>query len=317
MEKNCTACKGRHVAPFGSKCKFKITMAVVAGYDRDSEEYVKMLEDEFCRNKKEKERLAREHDSKEGITTIASDFKLALDALSDRLRKLETSPTSSDKGDISAASLFTTPLTKALARLSGDDDDEGKYYRPEYYAQHEIREKGRDHNKLDSVGLFYGWTCVANYIMKHGGNLGSYLDHIKYASGMLNTRQFFDAGAIKYDRMIVDRFLEGKSSSFAPDPVLSSLTFSSRIIPDSSELCHGASLTKGVTSYPTNRPNRGKKRPGQSRRYEDVPADFPADICFYFNYRRCYDENCPKSHTCRRCGGKHRADACQDKSRKS
>lgn len=142
------------------------------------------------------------------------------------------------------------------------------------------------------------------------------MDHLKYAVGMLHTRQFFDAGAVKYDRMIVDNFLEGKASSFAPDPVISSLTFLSRIIPDSADLCHGASLTKGVVSYQVNKPARRRKRWGQTRRQEEVPVEFPPDICFYYNYRQCLDESCMKSHTCRKCAGKHSANSCREKTRK-
>lgn len=134
---------------------------------------------------------------------------------------------------------------------------------------------------------------------------------------MLHTRQFFDMGAIKYDRMIVDKFVDRTSSSFTPDSVISSLTFSSRVIPDNREMCHGASLTKGVHSYQVNKSMGRKKRIGQSRRYDEVPPDFPTDICFYYNYRQCSDEGCQKSHTCRKCGGKHRADTCRERFRKS
>lgn len=287
--------------------------AVVEGYDRDSEEYIRFLEDEFCRHKK-----AEERDSKQGIASqssvdiqqIMDSHKQALDAIADRLQKLESGTKSS--GDVSPASLMSSPLTKALAKLAGDEEDEGKYLCLEFYAQHDVKEKSRDHNKLDCVSLFYGWTCVAKYILKHGGNLESYINHLQYATGMLNTRQFYDAGAVKYDRLIVDKFLEGKTSTFEPDPVLSSLTFSSKIIPDNIEMFQGASLTKGVNSYQVNKPSRGKKRVNQPRRYDEVPPDFPSEICFYYNYLQCLDESCHKSHTCRKCGAKHQADSCRE-----
>lgn len=80
-----------------------------------------------------------------------------MEAITDRLKKLEVAATSKDPaGTVSAASLITAPLTKALAKLSGEEEDEGKYLRPEYYSQQDIKEKSRDHNRLDSVGLFYG-----------------------------------------------------------------------------------------------------------------------------------------------------------------
>lgn len=134
---------------------------------------------------------------------------------------------------------------------------------------------------------------------------------------MLHTRQFYDLGAIKYDRMFVDKYVDKKSSTFARDPVISTLTFSSWVIPDNSDMCHGASLTKGVQSYQVNKSSGKKKRQGQTRRYDKVPADFPGDICFYYNYRQCSDDSCQKLHTCRKCGARHRADSCRERSRKS
>lgn len=145
----------------------------------------------------------------------------------------------------------------------------------------------------------------------------SYINHMRYATEMLHTRQFYDIGAIKYDRAIVDKHLEGKVGGFDPDPVISSITFSSKVIPDSVELCAGASLTKGVISYQQAKPARNRRRTYTSRRPDETPPDFPQDICFMYNYRQCLDDNCSKSHTCRKCSGKHRADSCRERSRKS
>lgn len=223
MEKNCSACGSKHTAPFGRYCKSG-TMAVIEGYDRDSDEYLKFLEDEFCRHQKFDER-----ESKTGITASASASagaeisgfsrvldanRQAMEAIANRLERLELAATKDkDPGaTISAANLIAAPLTKALSKLTDGEEEEGKYLRPEYYAQSDIKEKGRDHNKLDAVGLFYGWTCVAKHIVSYGGDIKSYLDHLKYAAGMLHTRQFYDIGAVKYNRMIVDKYLENKSS---------------------------------------------------------------------------------------------------------
>lgn len=169
---------------------------------------------------------------------------------------------------------------------------------------------------MDTVDLFYGWVSVANHICNSGGDIRSYLRHLKFATEMLQTRRFYDISAIKYDRLIVDKYVMGKSTGFEPDSVLSSLTFSAKVIPETTELCHGASLTKGVVSYPATRTAR-KRRAGQQRRSEEVPLDFPAEICFFYNYRQCNDEACNKSHVCRKCGGKHRADSCRERTRKS
>lgn len=81
--------------------------------------------------------------------------------------------------------------------------------------------------------------------------------------------------------MLADKFLEGKlgggvgggEGSGLPEPVISS--FSSKIIPDTIDLCQGASLTKGVTSI-VNKLFKGRKRNfGHSRRKDEGPSDFP------------------------------------------
>lgn len=229
-----------------------------------------------------------------------------------------TDPTTSTTATAAAANLIAAPLTKALARLSGDEDEEGMLYRPETYAQSGLRPKNRDHNKLDTIDLFYGWICVAQHVMKSGGNLKSYLDHVRFATEMLHSRNFYDSGAVKYDRLIIDKHLSGKSDNFNPDTVISSLTFSTRVIPDNVEVCHGGSLTKGVVSSQLGGKQTRRRRPNYSpRKQEDVPADFPSDICFFYNYRYCSDETCNRAHICRKCSGKHRADTCKEKSRKS
>lgn len=129
---------------------------------------------------------------------------------------------------------------------------------------------------------------------------------------MLHSRQFYDIAAIKYDRYIVDKFIKG-ASNFELDTVGSTLCFSPRIIPDGVEICHGGSLTKGVrsTSAPRGQSSRRRRGSASPRGYsnrEEIPPDFPADVCFFFNYRQCWDENCPRNHVCRKCHGKHRAD---------
>lgn len=327
MQKNCSRCKSKHIGPFGSRCK--AAMAVLDGFDRNDPKYLKQLEDEFCELKLNMAAAAAagggvKPKEEPSDAPTRADMKRVMDSLNmitDRISKLETGPLPHRTGSgdsTTTASLISDPLTKALAKLTGDEDDIGKALRPETYSQHELKEKARDHNKLDTVGLFYGWVCIAQHLMKTGGDLASYMNHVRYATGMLHTRQFYDIGAIKYDRQIVDKYLENKSSGFAPDPVISSLTFSSKLIPDSVELCPGASLTKGVTSFQAAKSaNRGRRRSMAGRRSDEIPPDFPHDICFWYNYRQCVDENCSKSHVCRKCSGKHRADSCRERTRKS
>lgn len=265
-------------------------MAVVTGYDRTDEKYLKFLEDEFCRRKMEDERKVKSEQGAGGVTgdpalaSAVSDIKQSLQRIADRVDSLEDKvPTTGSGGDIDAAAdILTAPLTRALSKLTIGEEEAGRQLRPEWYAQSSLKEKGRDHTKMDYVDLFFGWICVAEYLIKSRGDLPSYIRHLKFASGMLQSRQFYDMAAIKYDRYIVDHFLEGKASSFDPDPVASSLTFSSRVIPDHIELCHGASLTKGVRSYPVNKQPK-KHKPGSYQRQNEVPIDFPSDICFFFN----------------------------------
>lgn len=217
-----------------------------------------------------------------------------------------------------ASDLMSEPLTKALSKLiDSDDDAKGRPLRPETYSQADQKGGKRDFNRMDTLDLFYGWTCVADYLINSGGDIRSYISHIKFATQMLHSRHFYDSGAILYDRQIIDRVVEGRSRSFAPDTVVSSLTFSPRLIPENIELCHGASLTKGVRSFAAKA--KQKKRPQSGYRggvkSDEIPQDFPSDICFYFNYRHCTDENCPRSHICQKCHGKHRADSCKERTK--
>lgn len=321
MFKNCSKCKTVHTAPFGSRCR---NMAVVTGYSRDDQKYLKFLEDEYVRREKEDE-LKIKREGADGGTVDPDDIKAmshSLREISDRLSNLETNlakvkdtghpldPTATD----AAADLLTAPLTRALAHLSMDDTDEGKPLRPETYSQSELKGKNRDYTKMDTVDLLFGWVSVADFLVKSGGDLPGYIRHLKFAAGMLHSRRFYDSGAIEYDRYIIDKFIQKKSGGFEPDSVGSTLTFSPRIIPDATELCHGASLTKGTHSYVASK--QTKRRVGKAQKWgktEEIPADFPSDICFFFNYRNCQDDNCPKAHVCRKCNGRHRADSCKSR----
>lgn len=146
--------------------------------------------------------------------------------------------------------------------------------------------------------------------------MASYVRHVKYTLQMLQTSQFYDASAIHYDRYVIDRYVNTMSRDFHPDPVGSSLCFPPRVIPDSVEICHGGSLTKGIRSIMISKQNKRKKGQSSPRSGRDeVPADFPADVCFYYNYRHCNDDSCSRSHVCRKCHGKHRVDTCKEKTK--
>lgn len=249
MQKNCSACKLRHVAPFGVRCK--AAMAVIAGYSRDDPEYLSLLEADFARRKLEDEKGIKHDPSERGakggetvdLSHDISDINQSLRMITDRLAKLERPSSSSHDTDRpTPASLLTEPLTKALAKLSGEESEEGNIICPETYAQADTKEKNRDYTKLDVIDLMYGWISIAEHLLSSGGDIHSYVQHIKFASEMLHTRKFFVSGAIKYDRLIIDRFISKKSRDFRPDTVLSSLSFSANVIPDSVELCPGGVL---------------------------------------------------------------------------
>lgn len=307
-------------------------MAVIAGWDRDDPEYVKMLEEEYSRDKMELARLQAlnpEHKDdkgaiggKIGAPPVNSDqidtIMRSLHQITTRLDGIETSQNraAGTPSSPSSADLISSPLTKALAQLSLEEDDAGRPLRPETYCQSELKPKSRDYTKMDTLDLVFGWACVIDHLLSTGGDLTSYVRHVKYTLQMLQTRQFYDAGAIHYDRYIVDRFIRTKSHGFEPDPVGSSLCFPPRVIPESVEICHGGSLTKGIRSVAVSKQTKrrkGQNSPKSGR--DEVPADFPADVCFYFNYRSCNDESCPRKHICRKCHGKHRADSCREKTK--
>lgn len=266
MAKNCSGCNTKHLPPFGSRCS-KMA-AVVEGYDRKDETYLKFLEDEYCRCQKEDELRAKGliapvHVDDPSTTPPAPDLshiEKSLHEITDRLGKLEVKTDDTSEAvagtAMSTADLLATPLTAALAKLLGHEEERGRQLRPENYAQACLKDKQRDYTKLDTIDLFYGWLCVLDHLLSTGGDIHSYIGHIKYTTEMLQSRKFFDIGAASYDRLIVDKYLASKSGGFNPDPILSSLTFSTQVIPDSTEICHGGSLTKGVSSYVNKNPRR-------------------------------------------------------------
>lgn len=230
------------------------------------------LEDEYVRLKALESDLGKAEGIKgaEGGQGINPDVNLIMQSLQDitgRLGRLESRPNTKDDTasttGANAATLIAGPLTKALLKLSGEEEDGGRLLRLETYAQSDLKERNRDCNKLDTISLFYGWISVADHLARTGGEVASYISHVKYAVEMLNSRQFDDSGVIKYGRLIIDGYVNGKSTNFNPDPVSSTLAFSSQVIPESVEMCSGASITKGIYSY--------QARPGKRRRDQNNP----------------------------------------------
>lgn len=242
-------------------------MSVLEGIKRDDPTYLPSLEEEYVRLKALEKGVKEEIKGAEGGKDVPPDLALVMRSLQDitgRLGRLELKPDSTDTASdvgVNAAKLIAGPLTKALSKLTGEEEEKGMWLRPETYAQADLKWKSRDCNKLDTISLFYGWISVADYLIHAGGDIASYINHVKYAVDMMNSRQFYDSGAIKYDRLIVDDYIKGKSRNFDPNPVASTLAFSSRVIPDYVEMCAGASITKGVHSYQAK---QGRRRRNQN-----------------------------------------------------
>lgn len=89
-----------------------------------------------------------------------------------------------------AASLILDPLTKALAKLSGEDDDAGRLLWLEFYSRSDFKDRNSDHNKMDLLYLFYAWDCIADHIPSLGGEIASCLHHLKFATKTLHTKRF-------------------------------------------------------------------------------------------------------------------------------
>ena len=132
--------------------------------------------------------------------------------------------------------------------------------------------------KMDLVDLVYGWARVAEHIASTGGNIDSYIQHMKFTAELLHSRKFFDESAVSYDRHIIDRFVDGKSSDFNPDPIGASLYFSPNVIPKDCEPVHGGSLHKSVIGAHDNQ-RRFRFRQGGRAAYSNRPRseEKPAD----------------------------------------
>lgn len=130
-------------------------MAVIGGFSRDDPEYLKQLEDEFCTLKKTVAALEAERDADKDVKTEPEDdlsLKMSqvmdsLGELTNRMKKLETGPPLHAPGPghgvagSSPASMLTAPLTKALAKLAGEEDDRGKARAPKHMLNM-IRKRG-------------------------------------------------------------------------------------------------------------------------------------------------------------------------------
>lgn len=203
------------------------------------------------------------------------------------------------------------PLTTALHRIGSTDPGIGREYDPSVYVlltKNAADAKNFDRSKMDLNDLLYGWTKMATMIVNNAGDIRAYISHLAFAAEMFHSRKFSVKGLVDYDAYIVSRVLSGAMPGFGPDPIGASLHFSPNVIQE---------LPQNITGY-AQRQGRGRKnyrRRGQGNSSEEkveIPSDFPADICYLYNYRSC-PGNCGRNHICRVCRAKHEARTCNVK----
>lgn len=203
------------------------------------------------------------------------------------------------------AQAMADPLTSALQRIGATDLHLGREYDPSTYvlATKSVAEaKSFDRSKMDLNDLFYEWMRIATNIVDSAGDIKAYLSHLAFASEMYHSRKFTPKGLIDYDQYIVQRVVNGIMPRFAPYPIGASLHFSPNIVSVNEPSSY-------QQRYARNR--RGGRRGRQNNQDDkvDIPADFPPEICYLYNYRSCQG-NCGRNHVCRVCRGKHDARSC-------
>lgn len=208
----------------------------------------------------------------------------------------------------SASDLVMGPLTAALSKLSDIIDPstamktKGILLRPEYYVQHKsngVAIRNLDHSKLTFRELCYGMDCILVHLLKTGGDALSYASHKLFVSSQAKSGRFVDRALVDYDRHVIDKVIEGESSTFITGDLLGVALY-----------FHGGNTLPRLPESKSGRPkkNRRQREDGEG----GVPDDFPENICYGFNYGRCSGV-CSKQHICRICKAKHKAVGCPER----
>lgn len=156
--------------------------------------------------------------------------------------------------------------------------------------------------------LNYGMLCVLEQLLLSGNeSWHSYIQHMKFVARQSLGRNYVDQAFVGYDRMVVDKYLQDTHKGFAAGDVLSV-----------SSNFHAANFRKDFgkpfKKSPKARNQRTPRVEGSSDEFIEIPSDWPDDICFYFNRRRCYGR-CSRSHVFRKCRGVHRDTECKAESK--
>lgn len=95
--------------------------------------------------------------------------------------------------------------------------------RPEYYAQHKcngVPIRYLDHTKLSYKELMFGMDSILQHMLQTGGDIHGYCAHELFILGQAQGNKFLDRVYVDYDRYIIDKFIDGHSSSFTVGDML-------------------------------------------------------------------------------------------------
>ena len=224
------------------------------------------------------------------------------------------------------AEIYGAPLTQALTDLTEAinpgpaDYKKGINFRPEYYVQHKIDckpVKSLDHSKMSYKDLMYGMTQVLQYFVKAKGDVEGYANHFAFVAKQGQLNQFSDAALVAYDRAVVDKIVRGDLFSFGSvDTMAAACSFHAGNVLGSSQVKRDQGQSRrgrGFFNRNRSRVDTSGGHTGESADRDTGPQDpFPQDLCYNFNYRKCFG-GCGKSHICRVCRGKHRGLGCMEK----
>ena len=347
----CSGCGEKHNKPTGFGCLTRLrnlgpaAMSLYPGIERQSPQYLKKLEEEIA-----KLRLGQQQQDTPGagsevngavggvppeggksnisdILPVLSDIATQLQGLPAVLRhvaqtapSLATSttptapPTVNNPGTSSSATSASTMCPQLSGQIVPPQTDSGRMLHPEIYIAakkltiplEHVDLKGFDRKTVDLHDFVYG--CIKVLLaMQNGGDprLPSYIRHLDHIFSRLQSKRYGIKGALEYNMEIVSEIIMGERQDFSVDPIVSGLHFTAN----------------KFFSEEFNSKGKGGQAPGARRKEGPstgkntsitVPSDFPADICYYFNYHNCKNQNCGKKHVCRKCSGKHRSAGCYE-----
>ena len=160
-----------------------------------------------------------------------------------------------------------------------------------------------DHSKLGSFDLLYGMICVLEESVQAGLDWRSYIRHLKFVANQMRGRQFRDCAYVSYDRFIIDQFVKSNTDSFVTGDMLG---VASNF--HAGNLIQGGDFRKSWSGRGGR--GRGNKWQYSNREESSVPPDWPDDLCYNFNFRRC-SGRCSRLHICNRCRQNHKGSVCR------